>query len=189
MLRSEEPDLIIAAQKGDIKAFEELAKRYQQMIFTLAMRIMKHREEAKDLSQEVLMKIYKNINQFRAESNFGAWIYRITYNTAINKIRKLSNQKLESSIEDVKYENWEEINNVLDEIEKKEKRKTILEALSQLNELDNYLIHAFYFDEISIRELSEISGLSESNIKVKLYRIRKTLYKILSKPALKSKLL
>src|SRR5215213_7655355 len=87
MDRTEDRQLISRLQAGDESAVQELAERYTPRIFQLAMRHMKNREDAEEVTQDVLMKVYRKIGAFRGESALSSWIYRITFNTAMSRLR------------------------------------------------------------------------------------------------------
>ena len=87
MNRSTDRDLIRRLQAGDDTAVHELAERYGSRIFQLAMRYMKNREDAEEVTQDVLLKVYRKIGAFRGDSALSSWIYRITFNTAMSRLR------------------------------------------------------------------------------------------------------
>ncbi len=189
MHKDEELILIQSSQKGDIKAYGKLATKYQDMIFTLAVRMLKNRQDAEDLCQEVLIKIFKCISQYQSFSAFGAWVYRISYNECLNRIRKDKRNRETYDVSVNEKENWTETTNVLDSIEAQEKKAIIINALDELSEDDRFIIMAYYFEELPIKDICEITDLTESNIKVKLHRSRKQLYRILKNPQLKENLI
>lgn len=189
MLSDQEHIWIKASKQGDIKAFEKLAKSYQDMIYTLCYRILKNKDDANDLCQDVLIKMFRNIHQYEVQSPFGAWVYRICYNESINKIRKLKKAKENQDHYENQRENWLDTSNALNEMQKTEKKEILINAINQLPEPDSFVLLAYYFDELSVKEISEITDLSIGNIKVKLHRCRKLLYNYLSQPAIKEQLL
>jgi RNA polymerase sigma-70 factor, ECF subfamily len=87
MERTQDRQLIARLQAGDEAAVHELAERYSPRIFQLAMRHMKNREDAEEVTQDVLMKVYRKIGAFRGDSALSSWIYRITFNTAMSRLR------------------------------------------------------------------------------------------------------
>jgi RNA polymerase sigma-70 factor (ECF subfamily) len=87
MDRTQDRQLIARLQGGDDAAVQELAERYSPRIFQLAMRHMKNREDAEEVTQDVLMKVYRKIGAFRGDSALSSWIYRITFNTAMSRLR------------------------------------------------------------------------------------------------------
>jgi RNA polymerase sigma-70 factor, ECF subfamily len=87
MDRTEDRQLIARLQAGDESAVQELAERYTPRIYQLALRQMKNREDAEEVTQDVLMKVYRKVGAFRGDSAFSSWIYRITFNTAMSRLR------------------------------------------------------------------------------------------------------
>lgn len=189
MNEEQELQLIKAAQNGDTQAYGKLASQYQNMVFTLCMRMQNNREDAEDICQEILVKVFQRINKYSHQAPFGAWLYRLSYNENINMIRK--NKRLGHTVDvtENEKENWTDTKNVLDTIEASERKEIILRALDTLGEVDRYLIMAFYFEELPIKEISVATGLTESNIKIKLHRSRKAMYAALNHPVLKENLI
>ena len=87
MQTPQERHLIARLQAGDDAAVRELADRYGSRIFQLALRYMKNREDAEEVTQDVLMKVYRKVDAFRGDSALSSWIYRITFNTAMSRLR------------------------------------------------------------------------------------------------------
>ena len=87
MNRTQDRQLIERLQAGDDTAVRELAERYSSRIFQLAMRHMKNREDAEEVTQDVLMKVYRKVGSFRGDAALSSWIYRITFNTAMSRLR------------------------------------------------------------------------------------------------------
>lgn len=87
MDRTQDRQLIARLRAGDEMAVQELAERYSPRIFQLAMRHMKNREDAEEVTQDVLMKVYRKVDAFRGDSALSSWIYRITFNTAMSRLR------------------------------------------------------------------------------------------------------
>jgi len=87
MDRTDDRQLISRLQMGDEEAVRELADRYNHRIFQMALRHMKNREDAEEVTQDVLMKVYRKIDKFRGDAALSSWIYRITFNTAMSRLR------------------------------------------------------------------------------------------------------
>jgi RNA polymerase sigma-70 factor (ECF subfamily) len=165
---------------GDIQSFAILVNRYKNMVFTIANRILKSREDAEEIAQDVFLKAFQSLQKFKREAKFSTWLYRIAFNTAISKTRK---KRIEiSAIDDYTIENYtfDEILDDFEEFNLDDKRKYFEAALKKIPEGDGVLLSMFYLQELSIEEISEISELSVSNVKVKLHRIRKKLYQTIN---------
>ena len=87
MQTAQDRELIARLQSGDATAVQELADRYRSRIFQLAMRYMKNREDAEEVTQDVLLKVYRKVDAFRGDAQLSSWIYRITFNTAMSRLR------------------------------------------------------------------------------------------------------
>ncbi|MGE5453606.1 MAG: RNA polymerase sigma factor [Methylocystaceae bacterium] len=84
----EEQELLKKARSGDVLAFEQLVEKYQQKVYSLAFRYMGNEEDASDMSQEAFLKSYKSLRNFKGDSTFGTWLYRITTNVCLDELRR-----------------------------------------------------------------------------------------------------
>ncbi|MBI9062069.1 MAG: sigma-70 family RNA polymerase sigma factor [Marinilabiliaceae bacterium] len=172
--------LLKAVKAGDVSAFAQIIDKYQHMAFTLAMGIVKNKEEAEEVAQDAFFKAYKSLDKFKGDANFSTWLYRIVYNTAISKIRsrKPVSADLESK-EVAQFEmNYAESN--MHQLEKQDRKKILKKALGKLKEEDAFIVLLYYYKDNSIDEITDTTGLSASNVKVKLHRGRKQLQKELN---------
>ena len=164
---------------GKTEFFSRLVNRYSQRIYWLILKIVRRKEDAEELTQDVFVKTFRVLYTFKGDCRFSTWLYRIAYNTAISATRKKKHEFL--------YIEEQTINNVLDEkveqaledSDNEELLRKLESAREQLNPEERGLIGLFYNEEHTIEEISEISGLSIANVKVKLHRIRKKLYVIM----------
>ena len=173
----EDKDLILKVQAGDVQAFPELVNRHKNMVYSLAFRMVKPKEDAEEVAQDSFVKAFNSIKQFKGKSKFSTWLYRITYFTAINHLRK--NKMLTSEIDMSSF--VDDDKSALDHLNEEDQKKYIQEALQYLKPIERNLITLHYLEEFSTKEIIEITGLSMCNIKVSLMRIRKKLYGILKK--------
>src|SRR5688572_11919725 len=93
MQTTQERQLISRLQAGDEGAIQELTDRYGARIFQLAMRYMKNREDAEEVTQDVLMKVHTKVGAFRGDAALSSWIYRITFNTAMSRLRSTRTER------------------------------------------------------------------------------------------------
>ena len=164
---------------GDAKAFTELVNRYKDLVFTLALRMLKNREEAEEVSQDTFIKTYKSLHKFKGDSKFSTWIYKVAYNSCLDRIKK--NKK---HLDDVELNEYTEhqvktIDNAFDALVEEERNQLIQECLHLLSSDDSYLLTLYYFEEQSLDEIANIVGLTANNVKVKLFRSRQKLATIL----------
>ena len=156
-----------------------MVQKYNTLVFTLALRMIKNREDAEEVAQDVFVKAYQALTSFKGDSKFSTWLYRITYNTCLDMLSRKRRQPSTCDLEQLPHVDLQELENALDKMEANEKEKQIKRAINLLPEDEAFLITLYYFDEQSIKEAAKITGLSESNIKIKLYRARKRLFTLL----------
>lgn len=168
--------IIVKVKQGDMVAFNALIDEYKAMAFTLALKLLKNREDAEEVTQDAFVKAYKNINQFEGKSKFSTWLYRIVYNTSLTKLRKkqLDMQDIESHAVETGAA-YSESGMEWKKLQKEERSSYIKEALDQLMKDDQVVITLFYLNEKSIAEICEITNWELSQVKVKLHRARKRL--------------
>jgi RNA polymerase sigma-70 factor (ECF subfamily) len=163
-----ESQIIKRAISGDSEALRILVDRYKDIAYNLAFSIVKNREDAKDITQDSFLKVLENINRFRSDSKFSTWLFRIVYNQSIGFIKRENRTNL------VDYslivETPERNDNQEDAIQ------DLYKAINKLEDIDRNIIMLFYLAEKPIKEITQITGLSISNIKVILHRARKKLF-------------
>lgn len=179
MAQMDDNTIIARVLEGETAAFEELVNRYKDMAFSIARRVCNSAEDAEEVAQDAFLKAYQALDKFKQESKFSTWLYRIVTNTAISSTRK--KKVAMASLDEAMIENFseDEIQENLNQYSNEEQSRYVKEAMQQLHPQDALLINMFYTDELSIEEVSEVTGLSQANVKVKLHRIRKKLYVLL----------
>lgn len=163
---------------GDTNAFSYLVDNYKNMVFSLAFKMTKNREEAEEISQDTFIKAYKNLSKFKGDSKFSTWLYRIAYHTCLDNIKKNKNKNTTFEINEITFNQIESVETILQGIARKERAKLMAKCLQKLPDEERSVIWMFYYDELSLREIIEVTGLSEANLKVKLHRARKKLLTI-----------
>ncbi|CAM2773131.1 RNA polymerase sigma factor [Flavobacterium frigoris] len=164
---------------GDSNAFAVLVDRYKDLVFTLALRMLKNREEAEEVAQDTFIKVFQSLVKFKGDSKFSTWIYRITYNGCLDRLKKYKQQYNVVPIDDFTERQIVDLDNALEALEEQEQRQEILECLHLLPYEDRFLLTLYYYEEQSLEEVSKIVGLTANNVKVKLFRSRKKLAAIL----------
>jgi len=164
-------------KKGQTNYFSYIVERYQDIVFSIALKVLRNREDAEEMAQESFIKAYKSLHTFKGNAKFSTWLYRITYNSCISEVRK---KKIHfASTDDIEIKDeTQELN--LDGIPEENRARVIKTAIEKLPEEEYTLVLLYYFEEQSVEEISKVTKLSESNTKVKLYRARKKLYRILN---------
>lgn len=164
---------------SNVNAYSFLVEKYKHMVYTLTLRIVKNREEAEEVAQDVFVKAYKNLANFKGDSKFSTWIYKITYYASLDVIKRNKRQIKLDSIDTLYDGDLENVQDAVKYLHEEERKKVINDALLKLNEDERIILTLFYFEELSIKEISKIVNLSDDNIKVKLFRSRKKLASIL----------
>lgn len=146
--------------------FETIYKTYWQKVFRLCMGYANDRDAAEDLAQETFIKVWKQLPKFRNESSIGTWIFRIATNTCLRQIQidnKMPKSELPVDIKD---------DNLTMHLEKD--IQFLYQCISELPEVERIII-SLELEDMNQKEIAEIVGLSEGNVRVKIYRIKEKL--------------
>lgn len=171
--------LINQIVEGDTNSFSILVDRYKDLVFTLALRMLKNREEAEEVAQDTFIKTYKSLDKFKGDSKFSTWIYRVAYNSCLDRIKKNKKHLNDVEINEFTAHQVVAIDNALDKMETKEQKEAIQRCINALPCEESFLLTLYYFDDLSLDEISKIVGITANSIKVKLFRCRKKLATIL----------
>jgi RNA polymerase sigma factor (sigma-70 family) len=167
--------------EGNTSKFSYFIEKYKGMAFSIAFRIVNNREDAEEIVQDAFLKAFKSLDKFRKDSKFSTWLYRIVVNSSL--LRTRSKRPESSSIEsdditDVVVENVE---SAYGSLVLSDQKKFVHYALEELSIEDRLLLTLHYLNENSIDEITEITGVAEGNVKMKLHRARNKMYKVLDK--------
>jgi len=178
---STEPDeyYIQETLNGNVNAYAFLVERYKHMVYTLTIRIVKSKEDAEEVSQDVFVKAFKKLDSFKGDSKFSTWIYKIAYYASLDVIKKNKRFINSENIDDFYDGDLGNVQDALESLHSKERKKVINKALLKLDEDERIILTLFYFEEMPIKEISKVVNLTKDNIKVKLFRSRKKLATIL----------
>lgn len=166
---------------GNLQAFALLVQKYEKLVFTLCYRMLKNREESQEAAQDSFIKVYQHLDHFQGNSKFSTWLYKISYNECLGRLRK---KKIQFTlIEEITAEEDEQIHfqSGLEEMIREEREALIRNAIDQLSANEAAVITLFYLEELTVKEIASITSLSESNIKVVLHRGRKNLSHLIKK--------
>ena len=161
--------------------FRHIIDAYGDFVMTICKRILVDEKLAEEATQDAFLKVYRNLDKFRGDSGMKTWVYRIAYHTAIDYSRKTKKNVV--SFEAIP-ENLQPVvvqKDAQEALEENEQTKWINEAIARLPADQSALTILYYMEGKNIKEVSHISGLSESNVKIKLFRARKLLAEILTK--------
>lgn len=177
---------LLQIARGDQQGYARLVEKHKDLAFTVALRITANRQDAEEVAMDAFVKAFRSLGSFKRESKFSTWFYRIVYNTAVSRTRKKSiefsplDETLTERLPDADQAGFS------DELTYEEKEQFVQSALHSLPSDDALLITLFYKEQMPVEEISQITGLSQSNVKVKLHRIRKKMTALvqarLSKP-------
>lgn len=166
-------DIISAVLQGNQQAYASLVNKYQGFVFTICMRYTNSREDAEEIAQDIFVKAYRYLADFRGDSKFSTWLYTIVNTSCITFLRK---KKLDTkSLDDERV--FAVADNIdggmrANQVEQKSRIAMVNNAISLLSADDAKIITLFYKGEQSLEEMAAILGMEANTIKVKLHRAR-----------------
>lgn len=164
--------------QGDVSAYRFLVERYKKMVYSIALKILNDAQDAEDAAQDSFVKAYERLHTFERKSKFSTWLYTLTYRLCLNKLKEM---KREFTFLTEQLPKWEgEEVDLPDSFNEQDQEHIIKEAIHALPQQEGLLVLLYYYEEKSIREIEQITGLMASNIKIKLHRVRKVLERKLS---------
>ena len=167
-------ELVQQSIGGDDDAFEVLVRDNQRMVYALALRMLRNPTTAEDIAQEAFIKAYRNLETFRSGSKFSTWIYRITYNTAIDHIRKRKDE-----VELAEWDGASDTDTPEESAVNRETSRQVRDALKQISPDYRRVLELFYFSGKKYREVAEIMDLPINTVKTYIYRGKKELLGVL----------
>jgi len=174
----DEKYLIERVKAGDKEAYTGLVNSYKDMIYTVCLRMLRSEADAEEAAQDVFVKVYRSLGSFQAKAKFSTWLYRIAYNNCISVIRK--KVKMIDLVDEVPEGEVDEMEmNGLESLSAQERSRYLNMAIESLGETDAVVVTLFYYDEMSLEEISQVTGLTSSNIRIKLHRSRKKMYQVI----------
>ncbi len=175
-------DIITRVLRGEHQLYSLLVERYQNFVFTVALKYVPAREDAEEIAQDVFVKAYKALSNFRGESRFSTWLYSIVNTTSITFLRKrkmpihsLDNEK----VFEVASNETSPLS--VGSIEQKSSIEMVAKAIQLLNPEDAKIITLFYKAEQSLEDISKILNIEPNTAKVKLHRARGRLKEVMKK--------
>ena len=168
-------DLVASIVKtNDTLLFEFLYDRYDQLVFNKCLGFAKDVDEAKDLTQDVFLKLFVKLASFKGKSKFSTWLYAFTYNHCVNYVNRNAARKIQKQAVEV-----EEIKDISDQEDDTEiyqmQVKTLKNALNEIPPDDKMILLLKYQDNLSIKEVQEVLKLGESAVKMRLKRAKERL--------------
>jgi RNA polymerase sigma factor (sigma-70 family) len=160
--------------------YSTIINKYKVLAFNIALKITKNEQDSEEIVQDSFIKAFKGLNNFKNESQFSTWFYRIVYNTAISSIRNKKHiaiefdDKLTATLEN------NQIECAIRNLDEYDRKQLIKEALAKLNEIDYTILSLYYYEDLSLKEISKIVEKEKDYLKVLLQRARLKLYNGLS---------
>lgn len=190
LLRDPDHELVEAARGGSFDAFDELVTRHENRVYSIAMGILRRRDEAEDAAQTTFLNALEHLDGFRGDASFRTWVSRIATNTALKALRKrkgLPSFSLDAAVDDDDnaiphpelVADWSD--NPAENVERSELRRILEAAVEELSEKHRIVFLLRDVNGLSVRETAEAVGISESNVKVRLLRARLALREILTR--------
>ncbi len=166
-------EVIARVLQGEQGLFSLLVERYRNYVFTLVLRFTGNREDAEEIAQDIFVKAYRSLADFRGASKFSTWLYTIVNNTCISFLRKkkIDTVSIDGASTQVQLET-RGLGFRADAVEQKSKHVLVNEAIGLLGPDDRQVISLFYKGEQSLDEIGRIMGLEPNTVKVKLHRAR-----------------
>jgi RNA polymerase sigma factor (sigma-70 family) len=160
--------------------YSAVIDKYKDLAFNIALRITKNEQDSEEIVQDSFVKAFNGLNNFKNESQFSTWFYRIVYNTAISSIRYKKHFAVEIDGNQTGSLNNIQIEYTVKNLDAQDRKLLISEALAKLNELDYTILTLYYYEEMSLKEISKVVDQKKNYLKVLLQRARLKLYDGLS---------
>lgn len=165
-------------ENHSVMAYKALVERYENRVFTLCYKIIKRREEAEEVAQDIFVLCFKKLNELQDKRKFPNWLMKIAYSKAIDHIRK--KQIVKTDIDAINASHFKEEQTPLKKAIFENRKEILKKAINLLEPIEASIITFYYIQDIPVKDIAEITELSLSNVKVKLFRARTSLKKIIS---------
>ena len=172
----EHSELVQAILAGEKSRFAEIVDQHKNLVYSVLLRMTDNHDEANDLAQEVVIKVFRQLKQFKRKSKLSTWIYKITYFHGLSYLRKRKRW-----FTDVNKIEVHATDNVDEEIELSELKGHVSECIRNLKPLERTAITLFYLEEMQVKEVAEIMNITESYVKVTVHRAKKSLKEMIKK--------
>lgn len=169
-------DLIQAILAGDKNRFAEIVDEHKNLVYSILLRLTDDHDEANDLAQEVFIKVFRQLKQFKGKSKFSTWIYKIAYFHGLSYLRKRKRWFTDSNKVDI-----QSADNIDEEIALDELKGHVSDCIRNLKPLERTAITLFYMEEMNVKEVAEIMNITESYVKVTVHRAKKSLKEMIKK--------
>ncbi|MCC8424630.1 RNA polymerase sigma factor [Mucilaginibacter sp. UR6-11] len=173
MDHTEDGYYIEKVKNGNPDSFAFLVDKYKDMVYSISIKILRDQDNARDLAQECFVKAYQQIHKFEGKSKFSTWLYTIAYRTAVTKLKE--NRVETITMSDYTDEIADHLPGQFEQLQAKQVKQYVQAAIQKLPQTDALLVTLYYINDLPVKEIEEITGLSKPNVKIKLFRARKVL--------------
>lgn len=167
--------------EGNVSKFSYFVDKYKGMAFSIAFRIVDNKEDAEEIVQDAFLKAFRSLEKFRKDSKFSTWFYKIVVNSSLSRTRSKKPELSSIDEDDIADVVVESVESAYRSLDLSDQKKFIHHALEELGIEDRLLLTLYYLNENSIDEITEITNITQDNVKMKLHRARNKMYKILNK--------
>jgi RNA polymerase sigma factor (sigma-70 family) len=176
-------EIIDHVRRGARNFYTQIIDRYKDKSMSLALRILRNREEAEEAIQDAFIRAYNALNSFEGTSQFGTWFYRILYNVCLTRLSRRTKQSLENEYDDDReYETTEPVApGWADEFEMNDMIAFVKKTIDLLPAKYSAIVSLFYFQELSYDEIARVTELPIGTVKTHLFRARTLLQKRMQK--------
>ncbi len=182
MSKSHDELLVERAKRGDVAAFEQLISQYEKKVYNLAYRLTGSHEDASDVAQEAFIRVYNSLPEFRGDSSFATWLYRIVNNVGMDELRKRKRQRVTSLDDTVTVDDGEISRQLADgadgpeqALERVETQRAVQESINSLDEEYRMVVVMCDLQGYSYNEIAETLGINLGTVKSRLHRARQAL--------------
>lgn len=180
----DEKELIRQAKSGNLKAYEEIIGLYEKKVFSTIYYMVKNDNEVEDIAQEVFIKIYKNLGNFKEESSLYTWIYRITVNVCIDELKKRKkvvylDEKIDTKDGEVELQLPDDSKSPTDIAEDNDLKDRLEKCIKKLPESQRMMIILRDIKGFTYMEIAEIMKMNLGTVKSKINRARASLKELL----------
>ncbi len=175
-------ELVEAVTRGQAGAFERLVREHQGLCWHIVQRLVRHPEDARELCQEVFLRVHRSLHQYRHEAALKTWIGRVAYSVALRHLETRRGEPIADTVVD---SGEAALDHVADDIDlesawsDEQRHQRLRAAIDDLPEVPRAVLTLYHLDELSIPEIADITGLAAGTIKSHLFRARLRLRQML----------
>lgn len=180
--------LVERAKRGDVEAFERLISQYEKKVYNVAYRLTGNHEDAGDVAQEAFLRVYNSLPEFRGDSSFATWLFRIVNNACLDELRKRKRQRVTSLDESVEVDDGEVVRQFADPsdgpeqaLDRVELQRSVQESIMALDEEYRVVMVMRHMQGYSYNEIADTLGINIGTVKSRLNRAKHALKEMLVK--------